>query len=115
MAYIPRWDYNLHMRIISIPALKAFWDQPEYADAQAPLLAWLDVATKAAWQQPTDIKAQFGNASVLKNRRVVFNIKGNDYRLVVAVAYRFQALYIKFVGTHAQYDAICAETVEQFR
>ncbi len=54
----------------------------------------------------------FGHASVLKNRRVVFNIKGNDYRLVVAVAYRFQALYIKFVGTHQQYDAIDVLTVE---
>lgn len=55
----------------------------------------------------------FRNASILKNRRVVFNIKGNNYRLIVAVAYRFGALYIKFIGTHAEYDAIDAETVEQ--
>ena len=66
----------------------------------------------ASWMQPSDIKAQFGNASILKNRRVVFNIKGNDYRLVVAVAYRYQSVYIKFVGTHAQYDAIDFLTVE---
>ena len=58
------------------------------------------------------LKAQFGSASILKGRRVVFNIKGNDYRLIVAVAYRFQAVYIKFVGTHAQYDRIDAATVE---
>jgi mRNA interferase HigB len=64
------------------------------------------------WKQPGDIKGQFRNASILKNRRVVFNIKGNDYRLVVAVAYRFGAVYIKFVGTHEQYDAIDANTVE---
>lgn len=100
------------MRIISISTLKEFWEQPSYADAQAPLLAWLNVATKAQWKSPADIKADFGNASVLKNRRVVFNIKGNNYRLVVAIAYRFEAIYIKFVGTHAQYDAINVETVE---
>jgi mRNA interferase HigB len=59
-----------------------------------------------------DIKEQYRCVSILKNRRVVFNIKGNDYRLIVAVAYRYQAVYVKFVGTHAAYDAIDAETVE---
>lgn len=63
-------------------------------------------------KSPADIKDQYRSASVLKSRRVVFNIKGNDYRLVVAVAYRFGALYIKFVGTHREYDAIDANTVE---
>ena len=98
------------MRVIAVSTLKAFWDQ--YPDAEVPLKAWLEEARAAQWQQPADIKAQFGHASILKNRRVVFNIKGNDYRLVVAVAYRFQALYIKFVGTHQQYDAIDVLTVE---
>ena len=67
---------------------------------------------KANWQTPADIKAQFKHTSVLKSRRVVFNIKGNDYRLVVSVTYRYGALYVKFVGTHKQYDAIDADTVE---
>ena len=67
---------------------------------------------RAAWKKPTDIKAQYRNASFLKNRRVVFNAKGNDYRLVVAVPYRIGVVYVKFVGTHAQYDVIDAETVE---
>ena len=58
------------------------------------------------------IKEQYGSASILKNKRVVFNIKGNDYRLVVAIAYRQQVVYVKFIGTHAEYDAIDAETVE---
>lgn len=98
------------MRVIAVSTLKVFWDQ--YPDAEVPLKAWLEEAHAAQWQQPADIKAQFGHASILKNRRVVFNIKGNDYRLVVAVAYRFQALYIKFVGTHQQYDAIDVLTVE---
>jgi mRNA interferase HigB len=64
------------------------------------------------WNQPSDIKAKYRNASILKNRRVVFNIKGNDYRLVVSVAYRFGAVYIKFIGTHSQYDAMNTESIE---
>ena len=98
------------MRIIAISQLKAFWEQ--YPDAEQPLLAWIDEARKAQWSSPADIKGQYRSASILKSRRVVFNIKGNDYRLVVAVAYRFGALYIKFVGTHKQYDAVDADTVE---
>ncbi|MCR4537427.1 type II toxin-antitoxin system HigB family toxin [Pseudomonas sp. 18.1.10] len=98
------------MRIIAISQLKAFWQK--YPDSEQPLLAWIDEAKNADWSDPTDIKEQFRNASILKSRRVVFNIKGNDYRLVVAVAYRYGALYIKFVGTHKQYDTIDADTVE---
>lgn len=98
------------MRIIAISHLKALWDK--YPDAEQPLLAWIDEARKANWSSPADIKARFRNSSILKSRRVVFNIKGNSYRLVVAVAYRFGAIYIKFVGTHAQYDAIDADTIE---
>ncbi|MCY1304000.1 RelE-like toxic component of a toxin-antitoxin system [compost metagenome] len=98
------------MRIVAISQLKAFWEQ--HPDAEQPLLAWIDEARKAQWSSPADIKDQYRSASILKSRRVVFNIKGNDYRLVVAVAYRFGALYIKFVGTHKQYDAVDADTVE---
>src|SRR5690606_16594573 len=71
---------------------------------------WIDVGL--LWTRPADIKAQYRSASVLKNRRVIFNIKGNDYRLVVAVAYRLQIVYVKFVATHKEYDAVDAETVE---
>lgn len=98
------------MRIIAISQLKAFWEK--YPDSEQSFLAWIDEAKKAVWTNPADIKNQFRNASILKSRRVVFNIKGNDYRLVVAIAYRFGALYIKFVGTHKQYDAIDADIVE---
>ncbi|AZE98927.1 putative membrane protein [Pseudomonas orientalis] len=98
------------MRIIAISQLKTFWRK--YPDAEQSLLAWIDEAKNADWSTPADIKEQFRHASVLKSRRVVFNIKDNDYRLVVAVAYRYGALYIKFVGTHKQYDAIDADTVE---
>ena len=98
------------MRVIAVSTLRAFWAR--HADAEQPLKAWFEEASKAAWTQPSDIKAHYRSASVLKNRRVVFNIKGNDYRLIVSVAYRLQVVYVKFIGTHAEYDAIDAETVE---
>ncbi len=98
------------MRVIAVATLRAFWKS--HPDAEQGLKAWYQEATNAAWTQPADVKAQFRNASVLKNRRVVFNIKGNDYRLVVAVAYKLQVVYVKFVGTHAEYDAIDAQTIE---
>ncbi|VVN30211.1 type II toxin-antitoxin system HigB family toxin [Pseudomonas fluorescens] len=98
------------MRIIAISHLKSFWKR--CPDSEPSLLAWIDEARNAEWKTPADIKAHFATASILKSRRVVFNIKGNDFRLVVAVAYRFGAVYIKFVGTHKQYDAIDADTVE---
>ena len=98
------------MRIIAVSQLKVFWQK--YPGAEQSFLCWIDEAKKANWQTPADIKAQFGHASILKSNRVVFNIKGNAYRLVVAVAYRYSAIYIKFAGTHQQYDAIDANTVE---
>ncbi len=90
--------------------LRAFWKL--HPDAEQPLKAWYEEASNASWAQPADIKAQYRSASVLKNRRVVFNIKGNDYRLIVAIAYKLQIVYVKFVGTHAAYDSVDAETVE---
>ncbi|MDD4929316.1 MAG: type II toxin-antitoxin system HigB family toxin [Gallionella sp.] len=98
------------MRIVSVKILREFWVQ--FPNAEQHLKAWVDEVKQADWHQPPDIKAKYRSASILKNRRVVFNIKGNDYRLVVSVAYRFGAVYIKFIGTHAQYDAIDAETIE---
>ena len=98
------------MRVIAIKTLRDFWSV--YPDAEQSLLAWYDEASRTTWTQPADIKAQYAKASILKNRRVVFNIKGNDYRLIVAIAYKVGLVYIKFIGTHAQYDAVDAETVE---
>ena len=76
------------MRIVAIKILRDFWMR--HPDAKSQIEAWADEVGKAGWKQPADIKVQFRSASILKNRRVVFNIKGNDYRLVAAVAYRFQ-------------------------
>jgi mRNA interferase HigB len=101
------------VRIIAIRTLREFWEsEPE---AESPVRAWADEVRAARWQQPMDIKAQYGSASILKNRRVVFNIGGNKYRLVATVTYRFQAVFVKFIGTHAQYDLIDADTVEHDR
>ena len=73
--------------------------------------AWLDIVSRASWHQPEDVKASYPKASILKSGRVVFNIKGNDYRLVAAVQYRAGVLAIRFFGSHAEYDNIDAETV----
>ncbi|MHB0873280.1 MAG: type II toxin-antitoxin system HigB family toxin [Acidithiobacillus ferrooxidans] len=98
------------MRVIAVSTLRAFWEL--HPDAEQPLKAWYEEATHASWTQPADIKAQYRGASVLKNRRFVFNIKGNDYRLIVAIAYKLQIVFVKFIGTHQEYDAVDAETVE---
>ena len=100
------------MRVIAVATLRAFWEDPPHRDSEEPLRAWYAEAMKATWRQPADIKAQYRNASVLKNRRVVFNIKGNDYRLVVAISYKLQIVHVKFVGTHKAYDAIDPQIVE---
>lgn len=98
------------MKIISVKILRDFW--AENPDAEQPLKAWVDEAAKADWKNPAEIKEQYRSASILKNRRVVFNIKGNSYRLIVAIAYQLGWMFVKFIGTHKQYDAINAETVE---
>lgn len=98
------------MKVIAVSTLKCFWER--HPDAEQALKAWYDEAKHAVWSTPQDIKNHYASASFVGNNRVVFNIKGNSYRLIVAVAYRFQAVYIKFVGTHAEYDRIDAATVE---
>lgn len=98
------------MRIIAKKYLVQFWKL--HQDAEQPLKSWHDEAVKADWRSPQDIKSQYRNASFIAHNRVVFNIKGNKYRLIVAIAYRFGALYIKFIGTHAEYDRVNAKTIE---
>ena len=79
--------------------------------ARSQYEAWLDIVTRANWRNPEDVKASYPKASILKTSRVVFNIKGNDYRLVARVQYQAGALAIRFFGTHAEYDKVDAETV----
>jgi mRNA interferase HigB len=99
------------VRVIAKRTLREFWENPDYADAEQPLKAWQSEARKAEWKTPQHIKAQYRHASFLKDNRVVFNIAGNKYRLVVKVNYALRIAYVRFLGTHKQYDAIDAETV----
>jgi mRNA interferase HigB len=98
------------MRVISKATLVEFW--LKHPESKQALQTWFEDASHSQWKTSQDIKRRYASASFVAANRVVFNIKGNDYRLVVAVAYRFAALYIKFIGTHAQYDAINVATVE---
>jgi len=99
------------MRIISLPVLRNFFETPAYADAKAPILSWHAQVLKASWKEPVDVKADFRSASILKGSRVVFNIAGNKYRLVTSINYPYGIVYVKFIGTHAQYDTIDAQTI----
>jgi mRNA interferase HigB len=97
------------MRIIAKGTVRDFWML--HPEAEEPLLAWYREAEQADWDQPAAVKAQFGNCSILKDGRAVFNIKGNDFRLVVWINYEYRVIYIRFVGTHAEYDQIDAQEV----
>ena len=97
------------MRILVKSALRDFWER--HPDAAVPLQTWHQRATKADWATPDQVKADFASASFIANDRVVFNIKGNTYRLVVRISYRQRRVYIRFIGTHAEYDRINAEVI----
>ena len=100
------------MRVIALSALRTFWEEnPDVADVREPCLAWYRYALRADWESPADVKADFGHASILKDGRVVFNIAGNKYRLVVWINYSYRVVYIRFIGTHAQYDQIDAQKI----
>jgi mRNA interferase HigB len=97
------------MRIIARKTLRDFWGQ--HPSAQRPLQAWYADAKQAHWKSPGDIKNVYCNASIVANNRVIFNIKGNSYRLVVAINYDYAIVYIRFVGTHKEYDSIDVTTI----
>ena len=99
------------MRVIAKRTLRQFWSTPQHMDSQAPLEAWHSEAMKANWASPQDVKGQFRSASILKNNRVVFNIAGNKYRLIVAIDYIRKVCFVKFIGTHKQYDEIDSEAI----
>jgi len=100
----------LGMRVIAKRNLLLFCER--HPAAKHPLLAWHEEAVQAEWATPQDIKDRYASASFVGGNRVVFNISGNNYRLIVAVAYRVGVVYVKFVGTHAEYDKVDAATVE---
>jgi mRNA interferase HigB len=97
------------MRIIAKRTLRAFWEK--HPDAEQPFQTWYRTVELAEWRRPADVKSYYGSASILANNRVCFNIAGNKYRLIVKIEYAFRIVYIRFVGTHAEYDAIDASRV----
>jgi len=99
------------MRVIAKSTLKKFWEKPRYADAKGPLESWHEEAVRGKWTSPQDVKDQYGQASICGKDRVVFNIGGNKYRLVVEIQYQAGIVWVKFVGTHAQYNLINVETI----
>jgi mRNA interferase HigB len=97
------------MRIIAKKTLREFWER--HAAAEGPLLAWYREVEHEDWATPADVKAKYGSASIVGSERVVFNIKGNDYRLVVRINYAYRIVYVRFVGTHADYNGVDVKEV----
>lgn len=99
------------MRVIAFRSLRSFFEKAEFADSEIPLRAWYHDAKSAELNNPNELKQQFKNASIVGEGRVVFNIKGNTYRLVVAIDYEFKVVFIRFIGTHSEYDKINVKTI----
>ena len=97
------------MRVVAKRILRDFWGK--HADAEQPLKNWYREASKSAWSNPVDIKRDYAKVSILKGGRVVFNICGNQYRLVVDINYERQWVFVRFIGTHQDYDKIDANTI----
>lgn len=97
------------MRILSRRRLIEFWEI--HPDAEQPLRAWYTEAKRASWKSPAEIKAIYRTVSILRNNHIVFNIKGNSYRLVVVIEFLQGKIFIRFVGTHAEYDRIDANSI----
>ena len=97
------------MRIIARRALREFWMR--HPDAERPLRAWFADVKRAEWQGPADVKARYAQASLIAGNRVVFDIGGNKYRLVVAIRYESRTVFVRFIGTHGEYDKIDVTTV----
>jgi len=98
--------------VIALSTIKAFLAQgPAAADAREPLMAWFRQVRQADWGKPTDVKQDIRSATILKDGRAVFNIAGNKYRMVVWINYPYRVVYIRFIGTHRQYDAIDAQNI----
>jgi mRNA interferase HigB len=110
-ALFPFWEHAKvqHVRVFNRSTIRAFADK--HADARQPLFAWFAEVERATWDDTNDIKARYPSASFLAGNRVVFNIKGNTYRVIVAVKYEFFTVYIRFIGTHTEYDKIDAATI----
>jgi mRNA interferase HigB len=98
------------MHIIKVKTLRDFWT--EHPDVEQPLKTWVSVVEKAVWRNQEDVKASYPGVTPIKDNRFIFKrLKGTDYRLVIKVNYKFQKVFVRFIGTHAEYDKIDANTV----
>ena len=97
------------MRVIAKRILRDFW--LKHADSEQQLKAWYNEAEQADWKSPNDIKKDYPSASILEDNRMVFNIKGNNYRLIVRINYKYGVVWIRFIGTHAEYDKVDATKI----
>lgn len=97
------------MRVIAKRTLREFWEK--HADCEEQLKSWYHEADSAFWQSPNEIKRDYPSASILADNRVVFNIKGNNYRLIVKINYEYGLVWIRFIGTHAEYDKVNANEI----
>lgn len=99
------------MRIIAFRTIREFFEKPDYGDSETSLRAWYHDAKTAKWNSSNELKQQYKNASVVGEGRVVFNIKSNSYRFVVAIDYELQVIFIRFIGTHKEHDKIDVKTI----
>jgi mRNA interferase HigB len=97
------------LRVIAKKILREFWEI--HSDCEQQLKSWYRETCKAEWKNPNEIKIEYPSASILNNNRVVFNIKGNSYRIIVKINFEYEMVWIRFVGTHAEYDKINANTI----
>jgi len=103
------FDKTIKLRVIAKKILREFWGK--HNDCEQQLKAWFQEASKAKWTTPNEIKSEYTSASIVGNDRFVFNIKGNAYRLIVKINFDYQMVWIRFMGTHAEYDKINAKTI----
>lgn len=97
------------MRVVAKKILRDFWEKHE--DCEQQLKSWFREAQKAEWKSPNDIKAEYPGSKILIDNRAIFKIKGNNYRLIVKINYEYEMVWIRFIGTHSEYDKINAETI----
>lgn len=97
------------MRIIAVKTIKNF--TVEYPQSEQSLLSWYEEVSNVEWNSPNELKQQYKNASIINSKRVIFNIHGNTYRLIVDIEFRLKIVFIVWFGTHKEYDKINAETV----
>jgi len=97
------------VRIIAKKILRDFWEK--HRDCEEQLKSWYQETSNSIWEKPNDVKNDYPSASILADNRIVFNIKGNNYRLIIKINYDYQMIWIRFIGTHAEYDKIDATKI----